>query len=57
MKLSGFEGPFSGGSHQYFRKGSIKIVIPNPHKGDISRNLLQKIHRQAGISRQEWEKL
>lgn len=31
--------------------------IPNPHQGDISRGLLTRILRQAGISREEWEKL
>jgi predicted RNA binding protein YcfA (HicA-like mRNA interferase family) len=49
----GFEGPYTGGRHQYMVKG--QLVIPNPHKGDISRALLSRILRQAGIDRNEWE--
>jgi predicted RNA binding protein YcfA (HicA-like mRNA interferase family) len=33
------------------------VVLPNPHKGDIERNLLARILKQAGISREEWEQL
>ena len=36
LKLSGFEGPYSGGKHQFMVKGSITLSIPNPHRGDIS---------------------
>lgn len=38
-------------------RGSMKLFILNPHVGDISRNLLARILRQAGISRDEWEAL
>jgi hypothetical protein len=37
------------------RRGDITIWVPNPHQGDIGRNLLSRILRQAGISRDEWE--
>lgn len=57
LKKLGFEGPFSGGNHQYMVKGQLKLVIPNPHAGDISRPLLNKILQQAGIDRDEWEQL
>jgi predicted RNA binding protein YcfA (HicA-like mRNA interferase family) len=39
------------------KKGDITLIIPNPHQGDISKDLLAKILRQAGISRDEWESL
>jgi predicted RNA binding protein YcfA (HicA-like mRNA interferase family) len=39
------------------KKGDITLTIPNPHQGDISKDLLAKILRQAGISRDEWESL
>jgi len=52
----GFEGPFSGGRHQFMIRGSQKIRIPNPHAGDIDVSLLKEILRQAGISSQEWDK-
>jgi len=29
--------------------------VPNPHKGDIGRDLLTRILKQAGISREEFE--
>jgi len=51
----GFEGPFSGGRHQFMISGSKKIRIPNPHAGDIDISLLKEILRQAGISSQEWD--
>jgi hypothetical protein len=37
--------------------GDSTIWIPNPHQGDIGRELLARILRQAYISRDEWEKL
>ena len=57
LRQFGFEGPYSGGRHQFMVKEEIKLYIPNPHQGDISRGLLAKILRQAGIERDEWEKL
>ena len=44
-------------NHQYMVQGKLKIWIPNPHQGDISKSLLAKILQQANISREEWEKL
>jgi len=52
-----FSGPYSGGKHQYMVKGKLKIRVPNPHKsGDITDSLLHEILRQAGISKDEWNK-
>jgi hypothetical protein len=39
------------------RKGKQGVRIPNPHEGDISRDLLAEILRQAGISRETWDQL
>ncbi len=33
----GFVGPFSGGRHLFMKKAELKVRIPNPHRGDISR--------------------
>lgn len=52
-----FEGPMSGGKHLFMKKGSLKVHIPNKHKGDISAGLVSEILRQAGISKKEWDKL
>jgi hypothetical protein len=30
---------------------------PIPHQGDIGRDLLARILRQAGVDRDEWERL
>jgi predicted RNA binding protein YcfA (HicA-like mRNA interferase family) len=55
LRELGFVGPFSGCRHQFMRRGDVTIWVPNPHQGDIGRNLLSRILRQAGISRDEWE--
>lgn len=57
LKLLGFDGPYSGGKHPFMIKGTLTITIPNPHKGEIGRELLSKILKQANISREEWEKI
>jgi predicted RNA binding protein YcfA (HicA-like mRNA interferase family) len=57
LREAGFEGPFSGGKHAFMIRGSITLRIPNPHRRDVSVELLVRILRQAGISREEWERL
>jgi predicted RNA binding protein YcfA (HicA-like mRNA interferase family) len=57
LRKLGFEGPYAGGKHQYMVRGEVKLALPNPHQGDIGRDLLVRILRQAGIEREEWEKL
>ena len=54
LRKSGFEGPYSGGKHQFMVKGDITVRVPNTHQADISRDLLTRILRQANISREEW---
>jgi len=53
----GFAGPYAGGRHEFMLRGSLSVTIPNPHESDIGPNLLAKVLRQAGISREEWEGL
>lgn len=50
----GFDGPYAGGRHPQMRRGDSTVIIPNPHGGDIGVDLLRRILRQAGISREEW---
>jgi len=57
LRELGFEGPYAGGKHQYMVKAEIKLTIPNPHQGDIGRELLNRILRQAGIERDKWKNL
>jgi len=57
LRKIGFEGPFSGGKHQYMLREQLALFIPNPHKGDIGSELLLKILKQAKIDREDWLKL
>ena len=52
-----FEGPYSGGKHQFMVKGRLRIRIPNPHASDIGINLLTRILKEAEIDLKTWEKL
>ena len=36
------------------RRGDVTLIIPNSHAGKIGVGLLQRLLRQAGISREEW---
>ena len=57
LKALGFEGPYSGGKHQFMKKGSHKVRIPNPRgSGDISSGLVNEIRRQAVIEQKEWDR-
>ena len=53
----GFDGPYSGGKHEFMKKEHLKIRIPSPHKSDISAGLVNEILKQAGISKNIWNKL
>ena len=57
FKRLGFDGPYSGGKHQFMIKGNITLRIPNPHEGDVGRELLSRILKQANVSKKQWEKL
>jgi len=57
LKQFGFNGPFAGGKHEFLVKGELRLVLPNPHQREISKDLLARILRQADISRSEWEDL
>jgi len=50
-----FDGPYPGGRHLFMKRGTLKVIIPNPHHEDISRSLIAKIIRQSGISFSEWD--
>ena len=51
----GFDGPYSGGRHLFMVKKELKVRIPNPHRGDISKHLVAEILKQSGISMSDWE--
>ena len=54
LRQLGFEGPYQGGRHPYMERGDLVVTVPNPHRGVIGVDLLQRILRRAGISREEW---
>jgi hypothetical protein len=45
LRPVGFDGPYSGGKHSFITEG------------DMGRELLARILRQAGVTRQQWERL
>ncbi|OGZ63256.1 MAG: hypothetical protein A3C58_03395 [Candidatus Staskawiczbacteria bacterium RIFCSPHIGHO2_02_FULL_34_10] len=55
FKRLGFDGPYSGGRHLFMVKKELKVRIPNPHRGDISKHLVAEILKQSGISMSDWE--
>ena len=55
LRALGFEGPFAGGKHPYMARGDLVLTLPNPHRREIGPDLLSRILRQAGVSREEWE--
>ncbi len=57
LRRLGFEGPYSGGKHQFMVRGELTLRVPNPHRSDVGKELLSRILRQAGIDREEWEGL
>lgn len=55
LRTLGFQGPFSGGKHEFMVRDDLVLTVPNPHRGDIGVTLLALVLRQAGITRKEWE--
>ena len=56
LKRLGFEGPYAGAKHQFMVKGTVTVRVPNPHRGDIGRELLARVLREAGIDKSDWER-
>ena len=54
LRKMGFDGPFQGGKHPYMIRDDVVITVPNPHRRTTSVDLLSRILRQAGVSRDQW---
>ncbi|MEW5692405.1 MAG: type II toxin-antitoxin system HicA family toxin [Candidatus Hydrogenedentota bacterium] len=54
LRKLGFEGPYRGGKHPYMIKDDLVLTIPNPHKKDVSIDLLTQILRRGNIKQNEW---
>lgn len=50
----GYRGPYSKGKHLVVVRGDDMIHVPNPHRGDLSKQLIAEMLRRAGISRDDW---
>ena len=35
-------------------RGDVVVTVPNPHRNDISVDLLKRILQRADVSRKEW---
>jgi predicted RNA binding protein YcfA (HicA-like mRNA interferase family) len=57
LRRLGFQGPYSGGRHQFMQRGNVSVTLPNPHQADIGRELLARILRQAGVAREDWQRV
>ncbi len=57
LKQLGFEGPISGGKHEFVLKGTLVVTIPNPHGSDIEKSCLGNFCARPEVDRKEWEKL
>lgn len=57
FKQLGFDGPLPGGKQEYMVRGTIRVIVPNPHHDDSSQTFLQRLLKEANISRVEWESL
>jgi predicted RNA binding protein YcfA (HicA-like mRNA interferase family) len=54
LRRLGFDGPYQGGKHPYMTKSNLVLTIPNPHRNNISIDLLSRILKRAKISHHEW---
>jgi predicted RNA binding protein YcfA (HicA-like mRNA interferase family) len=54
LRRLGFSGPYSGGKHPYMVRGTQRLTIPNIHGAEIGVDLLHRVLKQAGVSREDW---
>lgn len=57
LRQGGFTEPYPGGRHEFMVRGTRRLILRNPHEGDVDRSLLARLLRRGGISREEWEAL
>jgi predicted RNA binding protein YcfA (HicA-like mRNA interferase family) len=54
LRNLGWDGPFSGGKHEFMVRGAMKLPIPNPHGGVLGVGMVSEILRETEISREDW---
>lgn len=57
LRALGYDGPHSGGSHEFMLKGKQHVQLPNPHGADVSVGFLRQLLKEAGIERDVRERL
>mgnify|MGYP005853534139 CR=1 FL=1 len=55
LRALGFDGPYQEGRHPFMVRGAFRLPIPNQHGKQIGVDLLQRILREARISRDDWD--
>ncbi len=55
LVVLGFDGPYAGGWYEFLLRGDMRLILPNPHRGEISVDLLTRLLRQARITREAWD--
>ncbi|MBM4430555.1 MAG: type II toxin-antitoxin system HicA family toxin [Chloroflexi bacterium] len=55
LRRLGFEGPYTGGRHEFMLRGDRRLILSNPHRQEISIDLLARLLRQCGITPEEWQ--
>ncbi len=53
VRLKHPEGPFTGGQHEFMLRGDRRLILPGPHRQDVGVDLLIRLLRQAGVTREE----
>jgi predicted RNA binding protein YcfA (HicA-like mRNA interferase family) len=56
LRTFGFTGPSQSGKHPYMERGEQSLTIPGEHTQDIGVWLQIEILKQAGISKEDWDK-
>ena len=54
LRRLGFDGPYSGGRHEFMLRDTQRLILPNPHRHDIGPSLLARLLQQANVTRDEW---
>lgn len=49
LRKAGFEGPMPGDRHEFMLKGHLCLVLPNPHQGEIGRELWARLFAAGPI--------
>ena len=49
LRSLGFAGPYSGGRHEFMLRDDVRLILPNPHRQDVSAALLSRLGQSKEI--------